>query len=376
MKIFHIISGLGPGGAEHMLCRLAGAMTDARHLVYSVSGNGVMSEPLRAAGATILNDDQRGTARNLASLRRHMARQAPDIVQGWMYHGNAVSIPSLLMSPKSKLFWNIRQSLTDMKHVKASTRFIIRSQALLSRVPSGIIYNAMSAALDHEKIGFSEKRRVIIPNGFDCNKFKPDDAARTKIRAELGLDHDRTVIGLVARHDSWKNHEGFFRMAANLLERYPDLAFVLAGHGIEWSNPALSSLIQGERLRQSVHLLGDRRDVAAVNAALDIACNVSHGEGFPNAVGEAMACGIPCIVTPVGASPDLVDDDQLIARSTKDHDLIETMDRLLLAPPGERRAIGAVGRSRILKHFSIDAVARRYLDLYSASGDRQVHAAL
>lgn len=139
-----------------MLCRLAGAMTDAQHLVYSVSGNGVMAEPLRAAGAIILNDDQRGTARNLASLRRHVARQAPDIVQGWMYHGNAVSIPSLLMSPKSKLFWNIRQSLTDMKHVKASTRFIIRSQALLSHVPSGIIYNAMSAALDHEKIGFSK----------------------------------------------------------------------------------------------------------------------------------------------------------------------------------------------------------------------------
>lgn len=131
-------------------------MTDAQHLVYSVSGNGVMAEPLRAAGAIILNDDQRGTARNLASLRRHVARQAPDIVQGWMYHGNAVSIPSLLMSPKSKLFWNIRQSLTDMKHVKASTRFIIRSQALLSHVPSGIIYNAMSAALDHEKIGFSK----------------------------------------------------------------------------------------------------------------------------------------------------------------------------------------------------------------------------
>lgn len=347
-----------------MLHRFVRATPQIDHLIYSMSGTGVMAASLRDAGATILSPEKGGW-NDLPVLNMHLFRHSPDVVQGWMYHGNAASLGASIFAPKSKLFWNIRQSLPDMTHVKRATQVVIRSQAIFSRVPKSVIYNSEIGAINHEAIGFSRSRRVIIPNGFDCDMFKPDADARAAIRKELGIPSQRLTIGLIARHDSWKNHEGFFRMAGRLLERHPELTFVLAGNGVTWASEAFSALVEGSALRDRVHLLGDRRDVTRINAALDIACNVSHGEGFPNAVGEAMACGVPCVVTPVGASAELVGDPAMVTRSTSDDDLVSAVERLLAMAPADRIAIGANARRRICECFSIEAVAQRYLDLYA-----------
>lgn len=368
MKILHIISGLGPGGAEHMLWRLIAATRGIQHFVYSLSGRGTLSESLRSAGAVMLNDDAGGHRKlhDLMVLRRYAAQHSPDVIQGWMYHGSMAALVAKSAAPRATLFWNIRQSLADTKLTKLSTYAVIYAQAICSRIPQGIIYNSEIGALNHEALGFAKGRRILLPNGFDCNLFAPDEAARLKIRKELGIADDRLVIGLIARYDPWKNHAGFFQMAATLADRYPDAVFVLAGKGINRDNPDLLAMIE-DRLLDRVFLLSDRRDVGSINAALDIACNVSHGEGFPNAVGEAMACGIPCVVTPVGAAAELVGDCGVVAASTQVDDLVQAMEGMIRMPAATRRALGVAARERILTHFSIEAVAKRYLSLYEQS---------
>lgn len=374
MRVFHIISGLGPGGAEHMLWRLIAATPGISHAVFSLSGSGVLSDRLRMAGASLVNDErERGKLRDLASLRKRIVAYAPDVIQGWMYHGNIAAQLMRSAAPRAALLWNVRQSLTERRLTKPTTRTVIRALAFLSRAPDAIIYNADSVADDHEALGFARDKRVILPNGFDTSLFKPDLGHRRTIRTELGLSDDQLAIGFVARFDPWKNHEGFFKMAARVAERHPAAAFVLAGKGMEWSNPALAALI-GADLRDRVTLLGDRRDVPAINAALDIACNVSHGEGFPNAVGEAMACELPCMVTPVGASAALVGDCGILAKSPRSDDLFAAMTAMLAQSTEMRMALGIAARQRIMDHFSIEVVAQRYLNLYALAANRSAHA--
>ncbi|MBY9063463.1 glycosyltransferase [Sphingomonas yunnanensis] len=367
MRILHVITGLGPGGAEHMLWRLIAATPQVEHLVFSLSGAGVLSQRMRDAGATLLGDDTTGL-RSLRALRRSVLERRPDVIQGWMYHGNMAALLARSAAPGAAMYWNVRQSLTHKRFTKPATRALVRLQALCSRAPAGIIYNAASAARDHEAVGFSRRSRVIIPNGFDVDLFAPDPAARRAVRAALKLGDDRLAIGLIARFDPWKNHAGFFLMAKRIATLHPRATFVLAGKGIDDGNEELAAMVDGAGLRDRVVLLGDRRDVAELNVALDIACNVSHGEGFPNAVGEAMACATPCVVTPVGASAELVGDDGAIARSTAPADLVDAVDAVARLPDAERRALGARARRRILDHFSIDAVAQRYLALYATAG--------
>lgn len=370
MRIFHIISGLGPGGAEHMLWRLVAATPDVSHAVFSLNGAGVLSDRLRTAGASLINEEPaRGRVRDLIGLRRQIASFAPDIVQGWMNHGNLAALLTRSAAPHAALLWNVRQSLTKRRFTKPATRAVIKALAFRSRVPDAIIYNAESAAKDHEAIGFARCKRVILPNGFDTAIFRPDATRRRVIRAELGFSDDQLAIGLIARFDPWKNHEGFFEMAARVAERHSKVAFVLAGKGVEWSNPALTALI-GDGLRNRVSLLGDRRDVWAINAGLDIACNVSHGEGFPNAVGEAMACGLPCVVTPVGASAEMVGKCGIVARSSEGDHLFAAMSAMLAETAQARAAMGAAARQRVAEQFSIKVVAERYVTLYAQMANR------
>lgn len=366
MRVLHVITGLGPGGAEHMLLRLIAATPHVEHLVFSLAGAGVLSEKLRAAGATML-DAEGSRWRDLARLRRQAGRHAPDVIQGWMYHGNIAALLARSAVPRAATFWNIRQSLTHKRFTKRATRALVRIQASCSRLPEAIIYNAAAAANDHEAVGFSRAARVIIPNGFDTTLFSPDKEARLSVRTALGLAPDHLAIGLIARFDPWKNHEGFFAMAEQIAHRHPGVAFVLAGKGVDPDNGIIGAMTDRPTLKGRVFLLGDRRDIPAINAALDIACNVSHGEGFPNAVGEAMACAVPCIVTPVGASEELVGPDGLVARSTQVDDLVAAVDVVAAMTRSERHTLGANARRRIIEHFSIEAVAKRYLTLYATA---------
>ena len=140
----------------------------------------------------------------------------PDLIQGWMYHGNLMAtIASAASHGRVPVLWNIRQTIYDLGRERRLTAVVIRQGARLSRYPAAIVYNSITSAEQHEAIGYRTDKRVILPNGFDCEMFHPDPEARSSLRKELGLPVDSVLIGLIARYHPMKDHAGFLKAAGH-----------------------------------------------------------------------------------------------------------------------------------------------------------------
>jgi glycosyltransferase involved in cell wall biosynthesis len=280
-----------------------------------------------------------------------------------MYHANLAT--SLAMTGlRTPVIWGIHHSLSDLASEKRKTRAVIRANAWLSRSPTRIRYVSVLAAKQHSRFGFSARRALVVPNGYDTDTLRPDPAARAQARRELGIDDGALVIGMIARVHPTKDHGNFLEAAARFLARHPDTVFVLVGEGASEDNPSLLATIEQLGLRAQVRLCGQRTDVPALNAAFDIATLSSRGEAFPNAVAEAMACGTPCVATDVGDAALIIGDTGVVV-SPRDADaLSEGWARIAALSAAEREALGRRARARIVEHFARRAIAHRFVGLY------------
>jgi len=204
----------------------------------------------------------------------------------------------------------------------------------------------------------------VIPNGFDIERFRPDETAREWLLAELGLTHQAKLIGFVGRFDPMKDHKTFFRAASALAAKEDSVHFILAGDGMVVSNAQVSVLVK-PKLLDKVHLLGRREDIPRLLAAMDIATSASaYGEGFSNAVGEAMACGVPCAVTDVGDAGWIVGDTGIVVPPGSPELLADAWNRLLDMDLEQRKRLGERARKRVAENFEINKVVRRFEDFY------------
>jgi glycosyltransferase involved in cell wall biosynthesis len=204
----------------------------------------------------------------------------------------------------------------------------------------------------------------LIPNGFDVECFRPDAAAGLAVRRELGLTEDAFIIGLVARWDPLKDHSTFVDAASLLARRYDNIYFVLIGRGIEWDTLELAALVRTSGLQDRIIMLGERDDMPRLNAAFDIACSSSITEGFPNTIGEAMACGVPCVVTDVGDAAAIVGDTGLVVPSGDAVAFAQACKELIALGPDGRRDLGRKGRARVIEKYGLNTIVKMYEDLY------------
>jgi glycosyltransferase involved in cell wall biosynthesis len=368
MKICHVITGLGTGGAQAALHRLVQTLRapDFEHVVIALGAEGSMSASI-AESAELHHLGMRAgrlLPHDVWRLRRMLRENRCDVVQSWMYHANLMAAMAG-WGDGVPVVWNIRHSLHALAHEKRSTRWVIRAGARLSRRPARIIFNAAVSRAQHVAFGYDGERAVVIPNGFDTRAFAPQPAERARVRAELGIAPDALAIGLVARVHPMKDHANFLRAAKKLSASHPRAVFVLVGEGADAGNPELAALIDGLDLRERVRLCGRRADVAAIDNALDIAASASAwGEAFPNATAEAMACGVPCVVTDVGDAPAIVDDTGVVVPPRDAAALAAAWARLAELDTEARRALGLRARRRVVDQYALDAGARRYADLY------------
>jgi glycosyltransferase involved in cell wall biosynthesis len=372
IKLVHIISGLGQGGAETMLYKLVSALARQRfeQHVISLRDLGVVGPRIQALGIPVSPLNLRPgitDPRALFKLYRQLRRLAPDVVQTWMYHADLIGGLAARWARVPRVLWNIRQSNLDPHAIKPATQRVIRAATLLSRsVPEHILCCSERARDLHIALGYPADRLEVIPNGFDLQTFRPDPQARAALRAELGIADTAIVIGLVARFDPQKDHRGFLRAAALLAAQYPQCEFLLCGTEITWDNLTLANLIQAADLARRHHLLGPRHDMPTLYAALDIhVCASAYGEGFPNAVGEAMACGVPCVVTDVGDSALLVGETGRVVPPRDPAAMTAALSELVQWDPANRQSLGAAARQRIVEHYALEIIAARYARCYA-----------
>jgi glycosyltransferase involved in cell wall biosynthesis len=251
----------------------------------------------------------------------------------------------------------LRCSNLDLSRHPRLTRWTIAWLARLSRLPAAVAHNSRKGREAHAELGYRPRRWAYLPNGFDLEEWRPDEADRMAVRRELGFENAHKVIGLVARIDPEKDHATFLAAAESAAIVRKDVGFVVVGRGTE-------TLKIPEALHGRVKVLGERRDIPRLLRGLDIATLCSFSEGFPNAVGEAMATALPCIVTDVGDAADIVGETGLVIPPRDPDALASAIITMVEEGEVARAERGQAARNRIKETWSIDRVARLYEDLW------------
>ena len=371
ISIAHVIIGLDTGGAETMLYKLLLGMDRKKfsQAIISLTDGGTFCGKIESSGVPVYSlglDQSIVSPIALWRLRKIINQLNPDILQGWMPHGNFAASMAKLLARKNKIkvFWNIRQSLDQFMYEKRLTEAIIRLGAKWSKNIEKIIFNSLSGKNDHMMVGYCPDNSLVIPNGFNTNIFKPDKQARLSVRSELGLSKDTFLIGRVGRYHFMKDHLNFLRAAGKIVKKYPDINFLLVGLGVESGNEELNRIVHENSLRDHVLLLGPRSDIPRLMASLDISVSNSIIEGFPSVIGEAMACSVPNVVTDAGDSARIVGDVGYVVPLRDFESLANAMEELINMGQEELSSLGKASRERILNHFSLQKIVNLYQQLY------------
>ena len=374
--VLHVITGLGTGGAERSLFNLAAADGDSGyvHSVVSLADAGYYGPLLRQRGVAVAAFDMPGAVgipAALVRIRRLVRRERPDIVQGWMPHGNMIATAAAAMAGRPVgLAWNVRQSLYDLRDEKRATQWMIRGLGAMSARPDAILYNSHQAREHHEALGFAPALGRVIPNGFDTARWKPDAGRRTALRTALGVSDAAPLAGFVGRFHALKDVPTFMAASAIAMAENPQLHAVMVGDGLTRDNAALAPLFPAlppERF----HTLGPRDDIEAILPAMDFFCLSSVSEAFPNVIGEAMASGLPCIGTDVGDCARLIDGHGRIVPRGDAAGMAAAMSEMARLDVARRAEIGKAARARIEARYSLRATVDAYTQLYDSMMKRE-----
>ena len=370
IRVTHIIAGLAPDGAEKMLHRLIAGMDSTRFEseVISLTDLGPMARQIEACGARARAlGMKRGSANPFYLLRLAgwLRKSQPQVIQTWMYHADLVGGIAARLAGLSSVVWNIRHSELHPETDKRSTLWTARACARLSRrLPKRIVCCSEASRKFHADMGYAPDRMQVIPNGFDLNRFQSDPRQRVQTREALGIPQSAPVIGLIARKHAVKDHRNFMQAAGLLHRELPEVHFVLCGEGITSQDPELTAWAESAGIQGVCHLLGQREDIPQILNALDVATSSSSGEAFPNAVAEAMSCGIPCVVTDVGDARFVVGETGGVVPPRAPAALAAGWKQLLGAGPDVRRRLGLAARARVEQNFGLAALVKQYQDLY------------
>ncbi len=370
IRLVLIITSLSTGGAQAMLLKLLQKIDRCRFSpsVISLTSTGEIGPHIKALGIPVhalgIKPGAPSPIRFL-NLIRLLLELKPDVVHTWMYHADFLGGFAARIAGVKALSWGIRHSNLSPNQNKRATLLVMKVCAYISGwLPKRILTCSERAQSIHVAAGYRVDKMVLIPNGFDLSRFQPDVRARDAVRAEIGLAPDTLIVGLVARNDPQKNHPGFIEAAAQVHAALPEVHFVLAGTGIDPDNKALTVLIDKAGLTNQVHLLGRRDDIPRLMASFDLLVSSSFGEAFPNVLGEAMACGVPCVATDVGDSALIIGDTGYIVQPGDSYVLGKAIREVLALVPAERCAMGRAARRRVEQMFDIVVVVKLFEKFY------------
>lgn len=370
VKIVFLIRSLNYGGAERQLVALAKGLHQRGHIVVVTVfyPQGPLEQGLHDTGVPVRVLEKGGrwdVFGWFVRLVRLLQREQPDLLQSYLVVPNLLTLLLKPLFPRIKMVWGVRASNMDLRHYDWLATATFTLSRWTAHWADLIIANSKAGMRYHHGRGYPAEKMLVVPNGIDMQRFCPDLQARYDVRTAWGVTEHETLIGLVGRLDPMKDHSTFLQAASLLIKQRKDLRFVCVGDGPSRYGQRLRSL--GSQLGLNGFLIwtAARPDMPAVYNALDIATTSSaFGEGFPNVIGEAMACGVPCVVTDVGDSSFIVSDRGRVVPPRNPQRLAGAWNQLLEMPPGARKELGAAARSRIEEYFNLPLIVTRYENIY------------
>lgn len=370
MKIMHVIIGLTLGGAELMMKRLIEShrnIPGCEHAVVSLTDLGKIGPQLIDQGISVVSLDMHGARdvpQALCKLTRLIRASRPDIIQTWMYHADLLGGVAARLAGIDRIIWGIRT--TDISNCGSKATMVIRTLcARLSKaIPKIIICAADASRTAHAQIGYDSSRMIVIPNGFEVSRLQATQQQRDALRQEAGIGPDDLVIGSLGRLNPAKDQENFIAAARILAEKYRNLKFLMIGDGLDPSNRKLMKIIAATGHADRFVLLGERRDIPACLKAMDIFCLHSRTEGFPNALGEAMTLGLPCVATNAGDAAYLLGDTGTTVPTQDSQALADGIEKLIRLDHQQRQELGRKSQNRINNNFTIAQTSEKFLQIY------------
>lgn len=372
VRVLHLVSGGTEGNASvnGMLLPLL-LRSDRRRVQYQVvhfvPGH-PHAEVVRQKGVPVHElrlSTRRGSLlapRELLAIARAFR---PDVVQAW---GGTAQIAAAALKrfavPAARTVWNMTSTEVLPPDNGQWTRFKLRLALRAASSADAIVYPSAASRIRHVRAGFPESRAVVIQGGVDVERYKPDFAARQRVREQLGLATNAFVIGMQAPFQGEFDHVTFLKSAGAIIRANPHTQILLAGRGVQKGNAPLMALVGGGTLATRVRLLGEWTDTAALFNACDVVCSTALMDEMRMTLAMAMLCGVPCVATGTGAQGEVVGNFGVPVEPGGEASLTRGITRIM-EMPAERRAFLARGaRQHAMTHFNLARSVERYLELY------------
>ena len=363
-SIFFLIRSLELGGAERQLALLARGLQERGHrvVVAVFYAGGPYQKELQQAGVRVLSLEKRGRWDIPGFLWRYVRELKavrPAVLHAYLGMPNILSLLARPFLPGVRIVWGLRASNMDMQRYDWLQRWSWRIECSLSKYADLIIVNSHAGKAFAGDSGFPVEKMQVIANGIDVDRFRYDGAAGQAVRRQLGIADDALVIGLVGRLDPMKGYPVLLQAAAELVKREGrrQLRFVCVGNGPEGYRQRLYALTTFKVLNDRIIWAGARTDLPALYSSFDIFTSASvFGEGFPNVIGEAMACGLPCVATDVGDAARIVGDLGIVVPPDDVPALVDAWRQIL---SGEFKPDPARIRGRIAEQFSVQTLVEK-----------------
>lgn len=378
MRILHIINTLELGGAQSVLIQLIQKLKLEKHesIVISLRNQKALSGNIEKLGIPLIHlDFEPGKYKfgNFIKLLNIAINYQPDIIQTWLYHSDLAGSLIKIFLPFTPVIWGVHHTTNNKNSVRKSTWSIIKLLAFISKfIPTKIICCSSSAYNSHIDLGYPKQKTEIIENGIDIDKFIPDKSAGNLLRNELGLSKSTKLIGMFARYHPQKDYHTLLDAASIMIKSMPNVHFLLAGQDVDQTNMNLVEIINAYNMHDNVHLLGAREDIPRLAAGIDIfTLSSSFGEAMPQVIGEAMACGTPCVSTNVGDIKKIIGNAGIITEPKNPNGLVAAWKKIFSLSKSDIQKLKQKSRNQIAEKYSSVKMSNKYIDLYENALNRQ-----
>lgn len=354
-----VVTGLGMGGAEHLVTSLSDELVNRKHdvkIIY-LTGEALVkpnNELIELIGVDMKDSKDFIKAYNV--IRNTIKSYKPDIVHSHMYHANIISRLVRLSTHIPKLICTSHSSNEGGKLRMLSYRFTQKLADLSTNVSNEAVNSLIAkGAIERDRI-------VCVPNGINIDKFSRNNNDRALKRKELAVGNKFMLLAVGRFHEA-KDYPNLLESTSKLISVRSDFKLYIVGDG-----PLKDDMVKlSEQLRISnfIEFLGERNDIQELMSACDLYVMSSAWEGLPLVILEAMSTECLIVSTDCGGVAEAVGKAGFLVESKNSDDLSNAINNALKLPIEKRKSLGKSARRRVEDHFSLSSNADAYLKIYN-----------